>query len=191
MSIECQSRSERSVTSDNSSSSSCGAGCSGGVLLCESESSGGGCSPSTSDTFCGFTRLCSRAACSRSARRVCRKRRGGAEGTPRYVDNRDGSPGSIADQWECEDLDRTTKTIAIGREEFWYEPRILLTKLKIYLLDSAFRRKSALPPPQKNRFCGNKVRCKLHVSNVHNFEAERTGQSKPVKKRMKRQFCWD
>ncbi len=47
------------------------------------------------------------------------------------------------------------------------------------------------PPPQKNRFCGNKVRCKLHVSNVHNFEAERTGQSKPVKKRMKRQFCWD
>ena len=34
------------------------------------------------------------------------------------------SPGTIADQWECKDLDRTTKTSDIGRKEFWYQPRI-------------------------------------------------------------------
>ena len=33
------------------------------------------------------------------------------------------SPGTIADQWECKDLDRTTKTSDIGRKEFWYQPR--------------------------------------------------------------------
>ncbi len=33
------------------------------------------------------------------------------------------SPGTIADQWEGEDLDRTTKTSDIGRKEFWYQPR--------------------------------------------------------------------
>ena len=35
------------------------------------------------------------------------------------------SPGTIADQWESEDLDRTTKTSDIGRKEFWYQPRML------------------------------------------------------------------
>ncbi len=33
------------------------------------------------------------------------------------------SPGTIANQWECEDLDRTTKTSDIGRKEFWHTPR--------------------------------------------------------------------
>ncbi len=28
------------------------------------------------------------------------------------------SPGTIADQWECKDLDRTTTTSEIGRKEF-------------------------------------------------------------------------
>ncbi len=36
------------------------------------------------------------------------------------------SPGTIADQWESEDLDRTTKTSDIGRKEFWYQPRTTL-----------------------------------------------------------------
>ena len=36
------------------------------------------------------------------------------------------SPGTIADQWECKDLDRTTKTSDIGRKEFWYQPRTVL-----------------------------------------------------------------
>ncbi len=35
------------------------------------------------------------------------------------------SPGTIADQWESEDLDRTTKTSDIGRKEFWYLPRTI------------------------------------------------------------------
>ena len=33
------------------------------------------------------------------------------------------SPGTIADQWEWEDLDQTTKTSDIGRKEFWDKPR--------------------------------------------------------------------
>ncbi len=34
------------------------------------------------------------------------------------------SPGTIADQWECKDLDGTTKASDIGRKEFWDKPRI-------------------------------------------------------------------
>ena len=43
------------------------------------------------------------------------------------------SPGTIADQWECKDLDRTTKTSDIGRKEFWYQPRTHLDAHKEYL----------------------------------------------------------
>ena len=107
------------------------------------------------------------------------------------------SPGTIADQWECKDLDGTTKTSDISRKEFWYQPR---TPARV-CCRSAFV--SLLEMYRKRKSC--EIYCKCFIPKArsikrHNYTQLRTtlflinfccGKKKQSSHLKVRTFCKD